>query len=52
MAGFARAIEQAKVQYGISVYLILSFLRHCDEASAIETLVAAKPYYSMIKLLA
>ena len=49
MAGFARAIEQAKVQYGISVYLILSFLRHCDEASAIETLVAAKPYYSMIK---
>ena len=49
MAGFARAIAKAKTQYGISVYLILSFLRHLDEASAIETLAAAKPYYSMIK---
>ena len=49
MAGFARAIAQAKTQYGISVYLILSFLRHLDEASANETLAAAKPYYSMIK---
>jgi adenosine deaminase len=49
MAGFARAIEQAKAQHGISVYLILSFLRHLDEASAIATLAAAKPYYSMIK---
>jgi len=49
MAGFARAIAQAKTRYGISVYLILSFLRHLDEASAIETLAAAKPYYSMIK---
>ena len=52
MVGFARAIEQAKAQLGISVYLIMSFLRHLDEASAIDTLVAAKPYYSMIKLLA
>ena len=49
MVGFARAIEQAKAQLGISVYLIMSFLRHLDEASAIGTLVAAKPYYSMIK---
>lgn len=49
MVGFARAIEQAKAQFGISVYLIMSFLRHLDEASAIDTLVAAKPYYSMIK---
>ena len=49
MVGFARAIEQAKAQLGISVYLIMSFLRHLDEASAINTLVAAKPYYSMIK---
>ncbi|HAQ48912.1 MAG TPA: adenosine deaminase [Glaciecola sp.] len=49
MVGFARAIEQAKAQLGISVYLIMSFLRHLDEASAIDTLVAAKPYYSMIK---
>ena len=48
MAGFTRAIEQAKAQFGISVYLIMSFLRHLDEASAIDTLAAAKPYYSMI----
>lgn len=48
MAGFARAIEKAKVELGISVYLILSFLRHLSEQSAIETLLQASPYYSMI----
>jgi adenosine deaminase len=48
MPGFARAIEKAKTELGISVYLILSFLRHMSEESAIETLEQAKPYYSMI----
>lgn len=48
MAGFDRAIEKAKSELGISVYLILSFLRHLSEQSAIDTLAQAAPYYSMI----
>lgn len=48
MTGFARAIEKAKVEFGISAYLILSFLRHLSEQSAIETLQQATPYYSML----
>ena len=48
MAGFARAIEKAQLELGISVYLILSFLRHLSEQSALETLAQATPYYSMI----
>lgn len=48
MAGFARAIEKAENELSITVYLILSFLRHLSEQSAIETLQKAKPYYSMI----
>ena len=48
MTGFARAIAQAQREYGISVYLIMSFLRHLDEASACATLEAAQPYYAMI----
>lgn len=49
MPGFARAIEQAESELGISVYLIMSFLRHLSEQSAIETLEKARPYYLMIK---
>ncbi|MFT6269275.1 MAG: adenosine deaminase [Alphaproteobacteria bacterium] len=48
MPGFARAIEKAKTEFGVSVYLILSFLRHLSEQSAVETLGQARPYYSMI----
>ena len=48
MSGFARAIDKAKAELNISVYLILSFLRHLSEESAFETLEQAKPYYSMI----
>lgn len=48
MPGFQRAIHKAKIELGISVYLILSFLRHLSEQSAIDTLIEAKPYYSMI----
>jgi adenosine deaminase len=48
MPGFARAIEKAKTKFGLSVYLILSFLRHLSEQSAVETLGQASPYYSMI----
>jgi adenosine deaminase len=48
MAGFARAIDKAKKEFDMSIYLILSFLRHLSEQDAIDTLQQAKPYYSMI----
>jgi adenosine deaminase len=48
MPGFAKAIDKAKIELGISVYLILSFLRHLSEDSAIATLQEARPYYSML----
>jgi adenosine deaminase len=49
MSGFLKAIDKAEAELGISVYLILSFLRHLSEESAIETLKEAKPYYEHIK---
>jgi adenosine deaminase len=48
MPGFAKAIDKAKAELGVSVYLILSFLRHLSEDSAIQTLQEAQPFYSMI----
>ena len=48
MPGFAKAIDKAKTELGVSVYLILSFLRHLSEDSAIQTLQEAEPFYSMI----
>ncbi|MDT0596489.1 adenosine deaminase [Glaciecola petra] len=49
MEGFKKAIAQAKQEFGMSVYLILSFLRHLSEQSAFDALYQAKPYYEMIK---
>jgi adenosine deaminase len=43
MKGFKRAIKQAQ-QWGITVYLIMSFLRHLSEKSALDTLHSALPY--------
>ncbi|MEQ3640006.1 MAG: adenosine deaminase [Alteromonas sp.] len=48
MAGFLRAMQDAEQQFGISSYLIMSFLRHLPESSAFETLEQAKPYFSDI----
>ncbi len=48
MRGFSKAINKAKEEFGISVYLIMCFLRHLSEKSAFETLQNAKPYYGMI----
>ncbi|WP_158972966.1 adenosine deaminase [Paraglaciecola sp. L3A3] len=48
MAGFNRAIKQAKTEWGISCYLIMSFLRHMSEESAIETLNSAAEYLDHI----
>lgn len=44
LAGFQRAIDEAKAEWGASVGLILSFLRHLPEAECLETLYAADPY--------
>jgi adenosine deaminase len=44
MAGFERAINQAKEKWGQSTLLILSFLRHLSEEDALQTLDSAKPY--------
>lgn len=48
MPGFLRAIQKAESEFGISSYLIMSFLRHLPESEAFETLEAAKPYYQHI----
>lgn len=49
MPGFIRAINDAASQCGITVKLILSFLRHLPEADAISTLESAKPWYEYIE---
>jgi adenosine deaminase len=48
MNGICRALDDAKAQLGISSRLIMCFLRHLDEQSAIDTLEAAKPYLDRI----
>jgi adenosine deaminase len=44
MPGFKRAIKQAEQEWGQSCLLIMSFLRHLTEQSAIGTLNASTPY--------
>ena len=48
MPGFKRAIKQAQQEWGQSCLLIMSFLRHLSEQSAIDTLTAAEPYLTDI----
>ena len=48
MKGICRALDDAETQLGISSRLIMCFLRHLDEQSAIDTLQAAKPYLDRI----
>lgn len=48
MPGFTRAMERAEQEWGQSSLLILSFLRHLSEHSALQTLDAALPYLDMI----
>src|SRR5690606_32964460 len=49
MPGFLRAIEQAKQQWGQSCLLIMCFLRHLPEQSALDTLQQAQPYLAHIE---
>ena len=44
MNGFKKAIDDAKAQWGQSVGLILSFLRHLSEEEALATLKEAEPF--------
>ncbi|MEG3766459.1 adenosine deaminase [Alteromonas sp. 14N.309.X.WAT.G.H12] len=48
MTGFVRAIDEAQEEWGVSVRLIMSFLRHLSEADAITTLQDAEPWYDII----
>ena len=47
--GIRRALIQAQKEYGVSSNLILCFLRHKSQDSAIETLKQAIPYKKWIK---
>ena len=46
MSGFARAITDAEARFGISVGLIMSFLRHLPSSSAEATWAAAADYHA------
>lgn len=48
MAGFARARAEAREQLGITTQLIMCFLRHLPEESALETLDQARPFFGDI----
>jgi adenosine deaminase len=48
MGGICSALDKAQAELGISSRLIMCFLRHLDEQSAIETLEAAEPYLGLI----
>ncbi|MBM6552281.1 adenosine deaminase [Marinomonas ostreistagni] len=48
VTGIHNALADAQQQFGMSYRLIMSFLRHLDEASAFETLEQAKPYLEWI----
>ncbi|KAA8496706.1 Adenine deaminase [Porphyridium purpureum] len=49
MGGFLRAIRNAQTEFGMSVLLIMCFLRHLPEEDAITTLNLAKPFVDSIQ---
>ncbi len=48
MAGLNAAVARARTELGLSVHLILCFLRHLDEAAAFATLKAAEPFFGSL----
>ena len=48
MRGLLAGMEEAEARHGISSKLILCFLRHLDEADALETLDRARPWLDRI----
>lgn len=47
--GISRATEDAFTNFGITSYLIMSYLRHLDEESAFKTLTDSLPFKNKIK---
>src|SRR5262249_47142873 len=47
--GLTSAIKQAEAELGLSVKLILCFLRHLDEDAAFATLKAAEPFLDRLE---
>lgn len=47
--GIHGALEDAKEKYGISSFLIMCFLRHLSQESALQTLAQATPFKHLIK---
>jgi adenosine deaminase len=48
IGGLLSAIDEAHAKHGMTAKLILSFLRHLDEADAFATLESAKPWIDRI----
>ena len=48
IGGILRGLEAGQAQLGISYHLIMCFLRHLDEASALATLAEAEPWLDRI----
>ncbi|MGI9529599.1 MAG: adenosine deaminase [Acidimicrobiia bacterium] len=48
MAGFGRAIDDARERWGISVGLIMCFLRHLPGSEAVATWHAAEPFRDQV----
>lgn len=48
MRGICSALDKARAELGISSRLIMCFLRHLDEASALKTLADAEPFLDRI----
>ncbi|MFN3433478.1 MAG: adenosine deaminase [Sphingomonas sp.] len=48
IGGLLDAVAEAETRLGMSVALILCFLRHLDEADAFATLEAARPWFDRI----
>ena len=49
IGGLLDAVAEAEARLGMSVALILCFLRHLDEADAFATLEAARPWFDRIE---
>ena len=48
ITGITKALEDAKVEFGVSSHLIMCFLRDQSQEDALETLEIAKPYRDKI----
>lgn len=51
MNGITRATEDAKINFGITSFLIMSYLRHLSEEEAFKTLEQSKSFKHLIKAI-